>query len=842
MPKAHKRLDPDVLLREVDSIRSLARSLVFDESVADDLVQETVLAALTPGKSPQGDLKAWLRKVLKYRLCAEQRGDRRRKRREEKTARGEALPSPEAAVERAEIVRKLTLAVFDLKEPFRTTVILRYFEELEPNEIAVQLAVRPSTVRSRLKRGLDTLRTRLDAKHGGRAAWVLAVIALLGARARAMDIAARRSCADSGGALSLGATLLRTSLGVSCLLAVVVLVVGSPHRDHAQVLDLPLLDKALAAPLTPPTSVQETTTMIDAGTAKGEPQMASGNITRVAAFASIVALPTPVQPTEFLRGDANGDGKVSLADAHYVERFLWLLGEGPHCLNAADANDDGRVMVSDAILIFNTFSRGAVIPPPFPDTGSDPTANGDLGVDCQAYGDGDPLPSQGAALKVLEAISPGGGNPHAVITIAMSSPRSIAGYRGTIRLEGIIADFSGRTDPKVPEVGLPDDLTGTVVETNFAADFSFVRVSATELQFGFWRAPPWVREPVEAGEDVPLIEIPVCLAAGVRAGEYPIPLEFGELVDADTGRTVEPSLVSGTLSVLDDVVDGLGCKGKGPVDCPPPSGNTEEATGQMMLAEVAALPGESAFVPLTMVSTNDIAAYGFSVDFDEELLEAIDAQFVYEKPDGSPYDYQFLGINTSNDIPGSGGVDEGYIVGAAVFNRVDNCNNIPANVETEACWLDFNVKPGVQKGSTPLRFIDGIEGQSHPAGQNFQRLVFDQTLTIDGSARLTLTDGWVHITTAAARFRRGDSNGDGTFNISDPIRTLGALFLGDVQPLCRDALDSNDDSKVDISDSLFALQRLFLGGSPPPAPGLEECGLDPTPDALGPCAYDESSC
>ncbi|MCU0728457.1 MAG: hypothetical protein MUE73_22180 [Planctomycetes bacterium] len=30
-------------------------------------------------------------------------------------------------------------------------------------------------------------------------------------------------------------------------------------------------------------------------------------------------------------------------------------------------------------------------------------------------------------------------------------------------------------------------------------------------------------------------------------------------------------------------------------------------------------------------------------------------------------------------------------------------------------------------------------------------------------------------------FRRGDSNIDGTFDISDPVKILGTLFLGDAQ-------------------------------------------------------------
>jgi hypothetical protein len=84
---------------------------------------------------------------------------------------------------------------------------------------------------------------------------------------------------------------------------------------------------------------------------------------------------------------------------------------------------------------------------------------------------------------------------------------------------------------------------------------------------------------------------------------------------------------------------------------------------------------------------------------------------------------------------------------------------------------------------------------------------------------------------AQARFRRGDSNGDGTFNISDPIHTLAFLFTGGVPPRCRDAADANDDGAIDVSDAPFSLSFLFLRGSAPRAP-FPDCGPDPTADRL----------
>jgi hypothetical protein len=82
-------------------------------------------------------------------------------------------------------------------------------------------------------------------------------------------------------------------------------------------------------------------------------------------------------------------------------------------------------------------------------------------------------------------------------------------------------------------------------------------------------------------------------------------------------------------------------------------------------------------------------------------------------------------------------------------------------------------------------------------------------------------------------FRRGDSNQDGGFDISDGVFDLNALFTGGDQPPCVDAADGNDDGNFDIADAVFKFGALFLGGNLPPAPGPNRCGTDPTRDELG---------
>jgi hypothetical protein len=79
-------------------------------------------------------------------------------------------------------------------------------------------------------------------------------------------------------------------------------------------------------------------------------------------------------------------------------------------------------------------------------------------------------------------------------------------------------------------------------------------------------------------------------------------------------------------------------------------------------------------------------------------------------------------------------------------------------------------------------------------------------------------------------FIRGDANGDGTVDLSDPVAVLGYLFLGGTLE-CQDSADADDSGGIDLTDPIFLLGALFLGSAtiPPPFPG---CGQDPRFDGL----------
>ena len=97
------------------------------------------------------------------------------------------------------------------------------------------------------------------------------------------------------------------------------------------------------------------------------------------------SIPDECEPT-FLRGDANEDGGVDIADAIFMLYSLMLGGTPSSCTDATDANDDGAHDISDIIFVLNyQFQNGSAPPAPGPSQcGIDMTPDDGLG--CDSYG------------------------------------------------------------------------------------------------------------------------------------------------------------------------------------------------------------------------------------------------------------------------------------------------------------------------------------------------------------------------------------------------------------------------------------------------------------------------
>lgn len=200
------------LLEHAAWVRELARRLVRDESRREDVVQATWVAALTATPARIGDLRAWFASVMRNVARQQHRGEASRRSRERAAARGERTPATADLVAEAELSKRLVEQVLSLEEPYRETLLLRYFKGRNAEEIARLEGVPASTVRNRLRRGLERLREKLDREHGDRKSWALVLTSFFDPE--------RSSVAPATGLL--GGLVMNTKLALwsGCLAAV----------------------------------------------------------------------------------------------------------------------------------------------------------------------------------------------------------------------------------------------------------------------------------------------------------------------------------------------------------------------------------------------------------------------------------------------------------------------------------------------------------------------------------------------------------------------------------------------------------------------------------------------
>lgn len=164
----------EALLAEAGWLRAIAAALVGDREGGEDLAQDTLVAALEQQPERRSSLRPWL-KTVAHRLWAD------RQRSESRRRAADVEPTPEApsaaeTVERFALHRQVAEAVGGLSEPYRTAVLLRFYEGLPPREVAARTGVGTETARKRVQRGIEQLRASLDRTAGNRAAWAVPLV------------------------------------------------------------------------------------------------------------------------------------------------------------------------------------------------------------------------------------------------------------------------------------------------------------------------------------------------------------------------------------------------------------------------------------------------------------------------------------------------------------------------------------------------------------------------------------------------------------------------------------------------------------------------------------------
>jgi hypothetical protein len=397
----------------------------------------------------------------------------------------------------------------------------------------------------------------------------------------------------------------------------------------------------------------------------------------------LILLSSPAAPAaDFLRGDANDDGRVSISDSHFIFSFLFRAGNRFECRKAADVDDSGVIDITDAVLILNHIFLGGSAPAaPFPSAGADATADE---LSCESYGNGQPLEDPDAEITVLDATAAGGHDSRATLVIAISSSRPLGGYSARIRA----AD--GALDGSIVH---SRDLTGTK-----ATGFESAKVSGGVLTVGFLVA---MVEPasIAPGTRAGALEVRTCVRDGLPAGEYALAIEDAELIDAETGRAIRPRLASGKLTVESDVAPGIGCTADEPP--PPPVGGPGGVDVNLSLRADPA--GAGRFVAGLMIESNArVEGFSFSLDFDEDFLRLVEVEKVFR---GGDWESFALTTDNSDVQPGGVGTDEGYLAGEAVLSA-DPSGFLPAGKATEVLRFLFELI-ATPEGCIGARFADG---------------------------------------------------------------------------------------------------------------------------------------
>jgi RNA polymerase sigma-70 factor, ECF subfamily len=170
-----RRRDPDVLDRLIEEHQQrLYRYLLFltgDPALADDLFQETWIRVLERGHqyNAKSKFESWLFAIARHLVIDTSR--------RKKFSSLEALADPESnqpyeppdehATSGLQLLvmhedqRAVQLSLMKIPAYYREVLMLRFHEELGLDEIATVLSAPLSTVKSRLYRGLEALKTAL---------------------------------------------------------------------------------------------------------------------------------------------------------------------------------------------------------------------------------------------------------------------------------------------------------------------------------------------------------------------------------------------------------------------------------------------------------------------------------------------------------------------------------------------------------------------------------------------------------------------------------------------------------------------------------------------------------
>lgn len=154
----------EMVRRYQSMVFSIAQHFLADRPAAEEMAQDVFLQlhSSLPDLKSEDHVKFWLRRVTAHRCI-----DHRRRRKPEQISLDDA-PEPRSPAPGDDplLNKRLRQYVASLPEKPRLVVVLRYQEDMLPEEIAEILAMPITTVKSHLQRSLALLREKVSRAIG----------------------------------------------------------------------------------------------------------------------------------------------------------------------------------------------------------------------------------------------------------------------------------------------------------------------------------------------------------------------------------------------------------------------------------------------------------------------------------------------------------------------------------------------------------------------------------------------------------------------------------------------------------------------------------------------------
>lgn len=167
----------DELLARMKWVRSLATAMVKDADQADDLAQDAWRQALEKPAKPGSAWRGWFTLVMRNRMRDQWHASELRQPLDAQLPAPAEPATPEETVHRLETQQALGDAVQGLAEPYRSTILLHYFEGWSHRQIAAAEGVQVRAIESRLRRGRELIRKNLE-KRGPAEHWAAGLLLL----------------------------------------------------------------------------------------------------------------------------------------------------------------------------------------------------------------------------------------------------------------------------------------------------------------------------------------------------------------------------------------------------------------------------------------------------------------------------------------------------------------------------------------------------------------------------------------------------------------------------------------------------------------------------------------